>query len=721
MMGSIVLNEYELIIEHSNEAVFSLTKDGLIKNWNPGAVFTFKCGAHDIMGLPFLILVPLVNQPEITRLLKSVESGQVVHQYETILLDKNGHQVDSIVTVSPIKNKKGGVIGAVVLAQNVSSLKRLTLQSAIQLRVASILAEADNSHDATQGILKVICEALGFSEGESWVLDPEMNVLRYISNWNPSITSLQLAEISKDLVFHLNEGLPGYIWATKKPYWSNSIDKDAISTRRSKLDNMGINTCFGFPIIFDAQTYGVLLFYGTNLESLDIGFMIIFEVIGKQLGNFIKHRRMEEEILHIAQHDALTGLVNKYYTENALKTILNHAKQHQTKVALLYFDLDNFKHINDSLGHSKGDILLQEIARRVQKSTRDDDVVARFGGDEFAVVLTNITKKDDIDVVAKKILDTVELPFIFDEKQYFITASMGISTYPENGDDLETLFSSADLSMYNAKLSGKNNYQYANEGQENREKTALILNSKLHQAIQNNEFILYYQPIIDIQSNEIVSVEALIRWRLSTGEIVSPDDFIPQLEETNLILKAGLWVLNTACSQMKQWKKTCFHSVSINISVRQLNDQLVPIVKNILNELALSPDKLILEITESMLMQQTYITHDILGALIDIGVNIAIDDFGTGYSSFSYLKNVHIQLLKIDKSFISGLTEDQSSKSIVTAIILMAHALGLKTIAEGVETKEQLDFLKEQACDMYQGYYFSKPLPPDELENLFLG
>lgn len=683
-------------------------------------MFTFKYGAHDIMGLPFLILVPLVNQPEITRLLKSVESGHVVHQYETILLDKNGHQVDSIVTVSPIKNKKGGVIGAVILAQNVSSLKRLTLQSAIQLRVASILAEAENSHDATQGVLKVICEAMAFSEGESWVLDPETNVLRYISNWSHSSTSLQLAEISRDLVFHLNEGLPGYIWATKKPYWSKAIDKDVISTRRAKLDNMGINTCFGFPIVFDAQVYGVLLFYGTNLESLDTGFMIIFEVIGKQLGNFIKQKRMGEKILHIAQHDALTGLVNKYYTENVLKTIINQAKEHQTMVALLYFDLDDFKHINDSLGHPKGDLLLQEIARRVQKSTHGDDVVARFGGDEFAVVLSNIAKKDDIDAVAQKILDTVEQPFIFNEKEYFITASMGISTYPDNGEDAEALFSSADLSMYNAKLSGKNNYQYANEGQESREKTALMLNSRLHQAIKNNEFILYYQPIIDIQSNEIISVEALIRWKLSNGEIVSPDDFIPQLEETNLILKAGSWVLNTACGQMKQWKKTCFHSVSINISVRQLNDQLVPIVKNILNEMELSPDQLILEITESMLLQQTYITHDILGALIDIGVNIAIDDFGTGYSSFSYLKNLHIQLLKIDKSFISGLTEDQSSKSIVTAIILMAHALGLKTIAEGVETKEQLDFLKEQACDMYQGYYFSKPLPPDLLENLFL-
>ena len=293
---------------------------------------------------------------------------------------------------------------------------------------------------------------------------------------------------------------------------------------------------------------------------------------------------------------------------------------------------------------------------------------------------------------------------------------MGISIYPDNGSDIETLFKSADLSMYKVKQYGRNNYQYANAEQNEIEQKALLLSTKLHQALQKREFILYYQPITDIQSNEIVSVEALIRWKISTGELIFPDEFIPQLEETNLILKAGLWVLKTACKQMKKWRTSCFHSISVNISVRQLNDQLVPMINNILNETGMSPDKLILEITESMLMQQTYIVHDILGALFDIGVRIAIDDFGTGYSSLSYLKMFKIQFLKIDKSFISDLNESQSAQSIVTAIILMAHALGLKTIAEGVETKEQLDFLKEKKCDMYQGYYCSKPLPSDELE-----
>ncbi len=247
----------------------------------------------------------------------------------------------------------------------------------------------------------------------------------------------------------------------------------------------------------------------------------------------------------------------------------------------------------------------------------------------------------------------------------------------------------------------------------------LRLSTDLHRALNNEQFVLYYQPIVDIQSNAIVSVEALIRWKMPSGKIVTPEFFIPQLEETNFILKVGLWVIKTACHQMKRWQSSGFHSVSVNISVRQLNDQLINIIKNTLDEMELKPENLILEITESMLMQQTYIAIDILGALETLGVNISIDDFGTGYSSFAYLKNFRLQFLKIDKSFVSDLHESERSKSIVTAIILMAHALGLKTIAEGVETKEQLVFLKEQKCDMYQGYYFSHPLSAEALERAF--
>ena len=714
-------NEYALLIENSNEAIFSLTDKNIIKNWNHAAEGIYKYLAHEIIGKPFLLLVPDENKQDMSLLLKTINSGNNIRHFEITLLDKNKKRIESIINVSPIKNSTGNVIGGIVQAQDVTSQKASTLQSSIQLRIASILAESSTVRNATRGILKVFCESFGFSEGEIWAVDQEIEALRYISNWSITNRPSQLSQVSQGMIFHLNEGLPGYIWANKKPYWSKTLDKEPSSSRKTLLTDMGINSCFGFPIVFEGHVFGICLFYSANIKKFDIGFRIIFEVIGEQIGSFLKHRRMEEELLQLVQHDGLTGLANRLYITNAFDAFISQAKRQQTMLAILYFDLDHFKHINDSLGHHKGDLLLQEIARRVQKSTRDGDLIARFGGDEFAVILFDLTTKTQIDVVAKKILDIVEQPFIFDKKEYYITASMGISIYPDDGDDIETLFKSADLSMYRAKQSGRNNYQYANAKQNKTERDRLLLNTRLHQAIQKCEFILYYQPIVDIQSNKITSMEALIRWKNATGEIISPDNFIPQLEESNLILKTGLWALKTACKQMKKWQTSCvpFQSISVNISVRQLNDQLVPLVKNILNDTGLDPDKLILEITESMLMQQTYIALDILRALKDIGVWIAIDDFGTGYSSFSYLKTFDIQLLKIDKSFISGLHKSESSKSIVTAIILMAHALGLKTIAEGVETKEQLDFLKEKNCDMYQGYYCSKPLPAEELEPMF--
>ncbi len=456
-----LLNEYALIIEHSNDAIFSITQDGRIKNWNKAAETIYQYAAAEVIGQSFLLLIQAEHQNEIRQLLKTLQGGSSITNYETILLAKGGETIYSMINVSPIINKVGAIIGNVILAKDFTRQKLSILQSSIQLRVASILAESSNLHNATQGILKVICEALEFSAGEIWALDSEERHLRYIANWSHPTLSPKLEKISKDMMFQFNEGLPGHIWAIKKAYWSNTLKKDGLSTRSDLLSGLGINSCFGFPIIFDNEVFGVLLFYGTDVKKFDISLMIIFEIIGKQIGNFFKHRRMEEELLHLAQHDALTGLVNKLYTENRLKALINTAKQDHTMVAFLYFDLDNFKLINDSLGHPKGDLLLQEIAHRVQKSSRDGDIISRFGGDEFAVVLPGITKRKHVDVIANKILEIIEQPFVFNKKEYYITASMGISLYPDNGNDIEMLFKSADLSMYKAKRSGRNNYQYA--------------------------------------------------------------------------------------------------------------------------------------------------------------------------------------------------------------------------------------------------------------------
>lgn len=715
------LNEYSVIFEHANDAVFSLTMDDKIKSWNPAAEVIYKYVPEEMIGQPFSLLVPLQQATEMARVLANVKSGGASAAIEIVLLDKQGNNVYSVLHVSPIQHNFGVVIGVVIQAQDLTNQKLSVLQSSLQLRVATILSESIDLTKATQGVLKVICETLGFVEGEIWVLDAHVDVLRYVGNWSVDNTYDKLVNDSQHMVFHIHEGLPGYIWASKKVYWTNTLNQDGISTRRALLVDLKLNSCFGFPIQFADQVFGVFLFFGAHKKQFDLSFMIIFEIIGKQIGGFFKHRRMEDELLHIAQYDVLTGLANKFYMEKTLSALIAQAKKLGTKVAFLYFDLDDFKHINDSLGHSTGDVLLQEIAHRVKKIMREGDVFARFGGDEYALALAGIGDHDEIDTVAKKILAIIERPVLFGQKEYYLTASMGISIFPDNGDTFEVLFKAADLCMYNAKKSGKNTYRYATPILETIEQDELMLSNMLYRAVQKNEFILYYQPIVDIKTKDIISLEALIRWKLPSGEIACPDSFIPQLEASNMILKTGLWVLDTACHQMQKWQKNGMYSVSINMSARQLNVQLIEVIKTILHETGLSPDKLILEITESMLMHQTYIAIDVLSDLKALGVHVAIDDFGTGYSSFAYLKNFEMQLLKIDKSFIAGLPNSETSKSIVKAIILMAHALGLKVIAEGVETTEQLEFLRTHQCDMYQGYYFCKPLPPEELEQQCFG
>ena len=711
-----LLSQYAIILENSHEAIIHLTSTGVIKSWNSAAQSIYLYSEHEIIGQPF---ISLLLKDEHDYFLKQMKLGVNITNYALSILDKKHQCIASVITVSPVKNNLGEIIEWVILAKDDTHDKKVSLQSSMQLHITRILSQSNNIYYATRSILKIICEYLGFLHGEIWANDSDENVLRYIAFWSINDTLPKLLKLGQGMIFHLNEGLAGYIWAKNTFYWSNTLDKEHSSERKTILHQLGVNSCFGFPIQSEGTTFGVALFYGTNIENFDIELQVIFETIGEQVGAFFKYTHLSERSLSLAQHDPMTGIFNRIYLYNVFHTYITQAKRQQTLIAFLYFDIDFFQIINESLGYRTGDLFMIEIVQRVLLIIGNKNVMARLGGDEFAVILLDITNQKQIDMVAEKILEAIAKPMIFENQEYYITASMGISIYPNDGNTIEDLFKSADISMYHVKKSGKNNYQYAITEENTLANKTLLLNTHMHQAIEKNEFILYYQPIIDVQSNKIVSVEALIRWIKPSGEMVSPENFIPQLEKTNLMLPTGLWVLKTACQQIKTWNSSYFTSVSVNVSVRQLNKQLVPNIQHILKETGLNPSNLILEITESMLIDNTDIVSHILDDLDRIGVHVAIDDFGTGYSSFAYLKALKIQYLKIDKSFISCLNGNERSHSIVNAIILMAHALGLQTIAEGVEVKEELDFLKENHCDMYQGYYFSQPLPPDELEQKF--
>jgi diguanylate cyclase (GGDEF)-like protein/PAS domain S-box-containing protein len=485
-----------------------------------------------------------------------------------------------------------------------------------------------------------------------------------------------------------------------------------------------------------AQVYRYLPFYDFEFEHTDaegavrcvaISGSPVFDKDGAFAGyrgigkDITERRRAEERIEFLAYYDALTSLPNRSFFSRQMNRALAKAKRHQRCLAVLFVDLDRFKNINDALGHEAGDKLLVEVANRLRGCLREEDIVSRLGGDEFVVLLDDIDDPKHAATVARKILLHISRPITIEGYEYQMTASIGISVYPEHGVTLDTLMKHADVAMYMAKEEGKNNYQYYVEKANVHSFERLAFESGMRRALQRNEFVVYYQAKIDIRSGEVTGVEALLRWQHPERGLVSPAQFIPIAEETGLIVPIGKSVIRTACEQILEWDRQGLPKlpIAINLSPRQFFDEsLVADVSQIVDETGVDPRLLEFEITESMVMRQTERAMMLLTQLKAMGIRLAIDDFGTGYSSFAFLRKFPIDTLKIDRSFIKDIPEDPEDGALTTAMIAMGKALNLRVVAEGVEQKSQLVFLKEHACDEVQGFYFSVPVPPERLAEL---
>jgi len=427
---------------------------------------------------------------------------------------------------------------------------------------------------------------------------------------------------------------------------------------------------------------------------------------------------IQQRMQHLAYHDNLTGLPNRSLLQDRLAHSIARAERTSRKVAVLFIDLDNFKNINDTLGHDIGDELLRQVSRRLSDCVRLEDTIARQGGDEFIVLLDSLEDSRGASVVAQKILNALRNAFILSGTEQHVSGSVGIALYPEDGRDAQTLMKNADTAMFHGKGQGKNTYQYFTGQMNIAVKRRMTLESALRRAVMQKNFVLNYQPQIDLESGEIVAVEALVRWKTEDSGIVMPGDFIPLAEETGLINEIGEWVLREGCRQAKEWQSLGLapRRMAINLSARQFSDRgFLDMVTRVLAETGLEPQHLELEITESQVMRQTEGMIMLLNKLSEMGVQLAIDDFGTGYSSLSYLKRLPIQKLKIDQSFVRDITVDPNDTAIVVAIINMAKSLDLETIAEGVETAGQLALLRSKGCRTGQGFYFSAPVRAEVL------
>ena len=423
------------------------------------------------------------------------------------------------------------------------------------------------------------------------------------------------------------------------------------------------------------------------------------------------------QVEHLAYYDTLTGLPNRSLFSDRLRVALNHAQRHKHKLAILFLDVDRFKQINDSLGHTVGDRLLRSISTRIRGAIRNEDTVARFGGDEFTVLIHHIGKIEDSARVAQKILDALNPPIVVDEREFVINSSVGISIFPTDGTDGETLIRNADTAMYRAKDLGGSRYHFYAAAMNVKALETLEVESGIRRALTNDEFILYYQPLIDVTTGSVFGLEALLRWRHPQLGILRPDRFIPAAEHSGLIIPLGRWVLREACRQASEWhSRGCAVVVAVNLSTKQFQDpDLLREIRSALDMAGLDPQYLELEITEGNAMHDVEKVIITLRQLKALGVRIAIDDFGTGYSCLSYLKQFPIDTLKLDSSFVRDVTSEEDAH-IALGVIALAHSLKVKVIAEGVETIAQLDFLREHACDRLQGYLFSRPMPARNFE-----
>ncbi|MGP0043217.1 MAG: putative bifunctional diguanylate cyclase/phosphodiesterase [Syntrophobacteraceae bacterium] len=482
-----------------------------------------------------------------------------------------------------------------------------------------------------------------------------------------------------------------------------------------------------------ALTFGGMQFLEHNLQVDEDARHYEWRIVGSGqdeamaiVRDITERKRTEERIFRLAYHDILTGLLNRNSFKEHLAQALAQAQRHDRYVATLFLDLDRFKRINDTFGYKVGDLLLQGVAERIRegvrkgdKPARHVDSISRLGGDEFTILLPEISDIQDPAKVAKRLLEAVSRPIIIAGHEIFMTGSIGITVYPMDGQDPDTLLKNADAAMYSAKEQGRNNYQFYSEAMNASSFKRLSLENGLRKALDREEFVLHYQPMVDINSGRIVAMEALLRWNHPELGTVSPADFIPLAEETGLIISIGEWVLNTACIYNKTLQEMGLppKRIAVNISSVQFRSQiLIETITRALKISGLDAPWLEIELTESSIMKNMEASSDILRELKQMGLRVAIDDFGTGYSSLAYLKRFPLDILKIDRSFIRDIPGDPDNEAIATAIIAMAHSLNLEVIAEGVETENQLAFMRSHECDGVQGYFFSPALPGEQMK-----
>jgi diguanylate cyclase (GGDEF)-like protein/PAS domain S-box-containing protein len=718
------------MVESALDCVITMDHEGRVVEFNPAAQRTFGYRREDAVGavLAELIVPPALREAHrrgVARFLSTGEGPALDRRLELTGMRSDGHEFPVELTITRIAGVEPPTFAGYI--RDISDRRRAERDIAAQHGVAQVLAESGTIDAAIPNLLRALGEGMEWELGAAWLVDEEAEVLRCHTVWRQeSIVAEEFRELSTRLAIPRGVGPLGKVWSTGQPTSTEDAPNEPDYPRAEAAAREGLRGAVWLPIRSGPAVLGVIEFYSRHANRLDESLLDTLSTIATQIGEFFRRRRAEERLAHQALHDDLTGLPNRGLLLDRLGHALQRSKRQRSRLAVLFMDLDNFKVINDSLGHHVGDELLVELAARLERAVRTSDTVgrlggetvARFGGDEFVVLCEDIASERDAIRIAERIGRELGRPVSLGGRELAVTASIGLALGTGGDASPEHLVRDADAAMYRAKEQGPGRWEMFDQAMRSRALKRLAIETELRGAIEREELRLFYQPIVAVADGEIEGVEALIRWQHPERGLLSPAEFIPIAEETSLILELGRWVLGLACRQAARWHAD--HGdwppirVSVNLSTRQLADrQLVEHVSEVLRRTGVEPACLSLEITESVLMQEVDFSVEMLHALRALGVGLHLDDFGTGYSSLSYLKRFPLDVLKLDRSFVSGLGIDTEAPIIAAAIIEMARALGLTVIAEGVETKAQLASLRSLGCHSAQGYYFARPLPAD--------
>jgi len=674
------------LIASTLDAIITVDRSMRVIEWNREAAAIFGIEAREAVGLPLRTSLFEVNDLEMFRyVLNRYRHGRpsrlIRQRYETVVRRADGKEFPAEITIAPAGN--GTDLTFTAFIRDIS--ERKSAQHALEQREKRFRTIVEKSWS---GVV---------------LLDAELRFAFAGSS-------------TQHLIGYDEQELIG------RPFLEFVHPRDAAAAQKV-LSTVLVSA--------NQEAHGELRFrhkngswvwlegFGQNLlEEPSVGAIVV------NYRDVSQRKETEKQLEYRAYYDSLTGLPNRLLFRDRLVNSLAQARRNKVGLAVMYLDVDHFKLVNDGLGHSFGDTLLADVAQRLETSLRASDTISRIGGDEFSILLPEVTNTEAVAGVARKILDSLTHPFTVNGHDLFVTASIGISCFPADGDDVEALLRCADAAMYRAKELGRNQAQLFTASMNERYVRRLALEQHLHHAAEREQLELWYQPIYDRARRRIVSLEALLRWRDPNRGLVAPSEFIQLAEETGLIIPIGEWALRTACAQLRRWHDEGLPGlhVSVNISAVQLQQRyLVDIVRSALESANLAPEMLQLEITESAAMQNFELTMSVLEELRAMGVSIAVDDFGTGQSSLIYLKHFPIDTVKIDKEFLSEVTSDDTAAAIVSYVINLAHTLQLKVVAEGVETEEQYTFLRHYGCDLLQGYLFSRPLPASGVLPFLLG